>query len=177
MYKRQSLSSSNASHHSDTGGWGTFGEDDSIGGGGGGPSGGGGGGGPGGGGFYGGGGGFPGGGGDDGLPSLDDVHGGMGRRASFWDLSWTIPDEGAVYRSKELVHLALPSLPTSAAMKRAYDLEVTQNLASLDLSTEDFLTRWVMVALNPVGEQRAVCTALHNNSQGCLLYTSPSPRD
>ena len=103
---------------------------------------------------------------DPGGPrGFDDLFGAMGKKDDYYDLSWSA-DEPLTYRSKDLVSLSIPSLPSSASQKRGFDLEVTQSFAAIDQTADDVLTRWLMVCLHPRGSPSQIFQELHLNPQG-----------
>ena len=81
-------------------------------------------------------------------------------------MSWSVPDEAAVYRHRDLAQVEFPELPTSATGKRSWDVATSVSIASIDSSSNDVLTRWFLLALNVVGDARVVVSNFHRNSQG-----------
>ena len=75
-------------------------------------------------------------------------------------------DESLVYKARDLANIVMRELPVSATQKRSWDLATATSVGSIDISAQDILTRWIMVALNPRGDAWAVCQTLHDNSQG-----------
>ena len=84
------------------------------------------------------------------------------------DMSWSIKAEEDVYKAKDFTTLELPELPTSASLFKGWVATVTVNFSSIDLSPDDFIMRWLLICLQPVGDPRSVCQALHDNSQGLV---------
>jgi len=116
-----------------------------------------------------GGGGGGGGGGPGGSPhprGLEALYGDSGDGADPYDLSWTVTDETTIYKNRDLALIEVPDLPTTATAKRGWDATTSINISSIDTSPNDTLMRWILVAMNPKGGTREVCTQLHSNSQG-----------
>ena len=97
---------------------------------------------------------------------LDDLFGPMGSNINHWNLSWRVLDESLVYSRRDLANIKIRELPTDATHKRSWDLATATTISAIDKSAQDILTRWIMLALNPLGDAWSVCQALHNNSQG-----------
>ena len=81
-------------------------------------------------------------------------------------LSWTVKDEGECYKHRDLGNLSFPPLPADASQKRAWFSTAVTNLAAIDISVDDLLTKWLLRCKNVPGDAGSVLSAFHNDSQG-----------
>ena len=84
---------------------------------------------------------------------LDDLFGTHGR-VNFWDFSWTCLKESDAYFRKDLDKLKeeWPPFPSSTTSKRDYDTVAICRMGAIDNSSDQVLSKWIKVALNPIGD-------------------------
>ena len=88
------------------------------------------------------------------------------------ELDHVTADENDVYSHKGMIALTLPNLPKTATEKRSWDIVVKHALAAIDktpnkhMSTHDYLTKWIALALNAKGDQHTVLRYFHRTSHG-----------
>ena len=85
------------------------------------------------------------------------------------DMSWSVKTEGDVYKHRDLNRVVFPALPADASGKRGWFASIATQLASVDLSSTDLLTKWILLCDDLLGSRNDVMSALHYNSQGLHL--------
>ena len=84
-------------------------------------------------------------------------------------MTWQVRCEDDVYRHRDLDRVSFPALPTDASGKRGWFAVIATSLASIDRSSEDLLTKWILACDDLRGTRQFVLASFHNNSQGMHL--------
>ena len=82
------------------------------------------------------------------------------------DMTWTVAEESEVYRRRDIDRVKIYPLPRTATAKRSWDVSNTANLAAIDCTSDDTLTRWILLALDAQGSVHDILSRFHQNSQG-----------
>ena len=82
------------------------------------------------------------------------------------DFSWRVPDESTVIDKKALLKWECTKIPSSPMQKLDFDVTMSTTLASVDLTTQNYVLNWYMMTTEVVGDAYDVISQFHNDSQG-----------